>query len=214
MAIRAVLFDLDGTLLNTLEDIADSMIRALLENGLPVHELDAYKYFVGDGVKTLAMRATGFREEIAPKVLRAYQAYYSAGCENKTRPYEGVKDMLLKLSAMGLKLCVFSNKPHRDTQYVTARYFPGIKFDAVRGQMEGVPVKPDPTGALEIAREMGILPADYLYVGDTGVDMTCANAAGMTPVGVLWGFRKREELMENKARHIIAAPGELLDLVK
>ncbi len=214
MAVRAILFDLDGTLLNTLEDIADSMNRALLENGLPVHALDAYKYFVGDGVKTLAMRATGFREKIAPKVLSAYQAYYSVGCENKTRPYEGVSEMLQKIISMGLKLCIFSNKPHRDTLYVTARYFPSIKFDAIRGQMEGVPVKPDPTGALEIARQLDIAPTDFMYVGDTGVDMTCANAASMTPVGVLWGFRKREELLENNARHIIAAPLELLDLIK
>lgn len=214
MAVRAILFDLDGTLLNTLEDIADSMNRALLENGLPAHELNAYKYFVGDGVKTLAMRVTGFREEIAPKVLSAYQAYYSVGCENKTRPYEGVKDMLQRLSSMDLKLCVFSNKPHKDTLYVTARYFPEIKFDAVRGQMEGIPVKPDPTGALEISEQLNIPPDHILYVGDTGVDMTCAANAGMIPVGVLWGFRTREELAENKARHIIAAPGELLDLVK
>ena len=214
MAVRAILFDLDGTLLNTLADIADSMNRALMENGLQAHGLDAYKYFVGDGVKTLARRATGFREELVPQVLNAYQAYYAAGCQNKTRPYEGVREILSTLKSMGLKLCVFSNKPHRDTLHVTAHYFPDMKFDAVRGQMENVPVKPDPTGALEIARELDIPPANFLYVGDTGVDMACANAAGMVPVGVLWGFRTREELAENNARHIIASPRELPGLVK
>ena len=213
MAVRAVLFDLDGTLLNTLEDIADSMNRALIENGLPAHKLEAYKYFVGDGVKTLAMRACGFQEDQVQKVLTAYQAYYSAGCENKTRPYKGVKEMLARLAGMELKLCVFSNKPHRDTQYVMSRYFQKIHFHVIRGQLEGVPVKPDPTGALAIASELAISPADFLYVGDTGVDMTCANRAGMTPVGVLWGFRPLEELMQNEARHIIASPGDLLSLI-
>ncbi len=213
MSTRAVLFDLDGTLLNTLEDIADSMNRALLENGLPEHPLDAYRYFVGDGVKTLAQRTTGFREELVPAVLAAYQAYYAAGCRNKTRPYEGIMDMLEELARHGLSLCVFSNKPHQDTLNVMAHYFPRIRFDAIRGQKENVPVKPDPTGALDIARELGISPEAFLYAGDTGVDMACANAAGMIPVGVLWGFRPKEELAAHHARHLIEKPEELLMLL-
>ena len=213
MAVRAVLFDLDGTLLNTLMDIADSMNRALLENGLPEHPLDAYRYFVGDGVKTLAQRATGFREEYIPAVLKAYQAYYAAGCRNKTRPYDGVMEMLATLERRGLKLCVFSNKPHQDTRNVMAYYFPHIRFDAIRGQKENVPVKPDPTGALETAMELHIPPEDFLYVGDTGVDMDCANASGMIPVGALWGFRPKEELVEHHARHLIEKPEDLLTLL-
>jgi phosphoglycolate phosphatase len=212
MAIQAVLFDLDGTLLNTLEDIADSMNKALLENGLPQHPTYAYRYFVSDGVKTLARRATGFKEELAPIVQKAYQSYYAAGCRNKTLPYDGVTIMLNGLFQRGLKLCVFSNKPHQDTRNVMAYYFPDIRFDAILGQKENVPVKPDPTGALEIARELRIPTEDFLYVGDTGVDMACANAAGMIPVGALWGFRPREELIENHARHLIEKPEDLLAL--
>jgi phosphoglycolate phosphatase len=209
MAIRAVLFDLDGTLLNTLEDIADSMNRALSDHGLPEHPLNAYRYFVGDGVKTLAKRATGFKEELVPIVQKAYQTYYAAGSRNKTRPYNGVNIMLAELKRRGLKLCVFSNKPHQDTLNVMAYYLPDTHFDAVRGQKENVPVKPDPTGALDIARELQIPTKDFLYVGDTGVDMACANAAGMIPVGALWGFRLREELVEHGARYLIAKPEEL-----
>ena len=213
MAARAVLFDLDGTLLNTLEDIADSMNRALLENGLPEHPLDAYRYFVGDGVKTLARRATGFRENAVPAVLHAYQTYSAAGCRNRTRPYDGIADMLASLERLGLPLCIFSNKPHKDTQRVTACYFPNIRFAAVRGQQESVPVKPDPAGALMIAGELDIPPKDFLYVGDTGVDMACANASGMVPVGALWGFRQREELVAHRARHLIQRPEALLALL-
>jgi phosphoglycolate phosphatase len=213
MAVRAVLFDLDGTLLNTLEDIADSMNRALSDSGLPEHPLNAYRFFVGDGVKTLTRRVTGLHEELVPIVQKAYQSYYTAGSKNKTRPYDGVAIMLAGLVRHGLKLCVFSNKPHQNTLNVIAYYFPDTHFDAVHGQKENVPVKPDPTGALEIARELQIPPNEFLYVGDTGVDMDCANAAGMIPVGVLWGFRSREELMEHHARYLIEKPEELLNLV-
>ncbi len=214
MVTRAVLFDLDGTLLNTLEDIADSMNQALLENGLPEHPLDAYRYFVGDGVKTLAQRATGFKVESIPAVMTAYQSYYAAGCRNKTRPYDGVMDMLPELIKRKLSICVFSNKPHKDTLNVMAYYFPHIRFDIIRGQKESVPVKPDPTGALDIAKELHISPEEFLYVGDTGVDMACANAAGMIPIGALWGFRPREELVEHHARHLIEKPQELLPLLQ
>jgi len=213
MAVQAVLFDLDGTLLNTLADIADSMNRALLENGLKEHPLDAYRFFVGDGVKTLAQRATGFRADAIAAVLKAYQTYYAANCRNKTRPYDGVMEMLAALERRRLKLCVFSNKPHQDTLNVMAYYFPHIRFAAIRGQKENVPVKPDPTGALETAGELHTPPEDFLYVGDTGVDMACANAAGMIPIGALWGFRPREELVAHHARHLIEKPEELLALL-
>ncbi len=213
MAVQAVLFDLDGTLLNTLADIADSMNKALSDSGLMQHPLDAYRYFVGDGVKELAMRATGFNAQAAPGVLKKYQAYYAAGCRNKTQPYDGILDMLSKLNRLGLPVCIFSNKPHADTLNVTAYYFPKINFAIVRGQQEGVPVKPDPTGANRIAREMGLAPEHFLYVGDTAVDMDCAHNAGMVPVGALWGFRPREELETHRAKHLIAHPGELLALV-
>ncbi len=213
MATKAIMFDLDGTLLNTLEDIADSMNQALMDNGLPVHDIDTYRYFVGNGITTLAKRACGMREDLIHAVLKAYKAYYTAGCQNKTRPYDGVMDMLTALISKGYKLCVFSNKPHQDTLDVVAHYFPNIPFRAVRGQTENVPVKPDPTGALETSKDMGIAPKDFIYVGDTGVDMDCANAAGMVPVGVLWGFRPQEELTAHNALHLIERPLDLLTLL-
>jgi phosphoglycolate phosphatase-like HAD superfamily hydrolase len=136
-----------------------------------------------------------------------------AGSKNKTHPYDGITMMLKELVRRRLKLCVFSNKPHQDTLNVTSFFFPDTHFDIIRGQKEKVPVKPDPTGALEIARELDILPKDFLYVGDTGVDMACANAAGMIPVGALWGFRPKEELIEHHARHLIGKPEDLLALL-
>lgn len=213
MAIQAVLFDLDGTLLNTLEDIADSMNRALSDHKLPQHPIDAYRYFVGDGVRELAMRAAGFNAQAAPAVLKTYQAYYAAGCRDKTRPYGGVPDMLAALNRLDLPICVLSNKPHKDTLNVTAHYFPKIDFAIVRGQQEGVPVKPDPAGANSIAKYLNLSPERFLYVGDTAVDMDCARSAGMVPVGALWGFRPREELEAHQARYLIEQPGELLGLI-
>jgi len=209
--IRAVLFDLDGTLTNTLHDIAFAMNRALTLNGLPAWPEDAYRYLVGDGAKKLAERAVREHTDMQAKVLNDYQQYYQEHACDTTRPYDGVPEMLDRLHAMGLKLCVFSNKPHQDTLTVVRRYFPDVPFDVVRGQVEGVPVKPDPAGALLAARSAGVEPARFLYLGDTATDMRCARNAGMTPVGVLWGFRDEKELIENGAARVIARPEELFD---
>lgn len=212
MPYKACLFDLDGTLLNTLEDIADSMNRALQEAGLPTHPLDAYRYFVGNGVKILVERALSGHLEAFDQVEAAYRAYYSAGSHNKTRPYPGIEDILRALHRAGVPLCVLSNKPHGDTLQVMKEYFPDIPFAIVRGQIEGVAPKPDPAGALAIAEDMKFAPGDFLYSGDTAVDMTCAREAGMVPLGVTWGFRPRQELAEAGAAYIIDDPGEIVSL--
>ena len=214
MAVKACLFDLDGTLLNTLFDIGDAMNHALSDNGLPEHSYDAYRYFVGNGVKVLTERATGFKEDAYDRVLAAYRAYYAAGCRNKTGPYEGIQAMLAALSRMGLPLCVLSNKPHDDTLEVVSYYFHDIAFTKVQGQLDSVPVKPDPAGALVIAKALNISPSDFLYAGDTGVDMACARSAGMQAVGVTWGFRPEAELLEYGAQHIISHPDELPTLIQ
>lgn len=208
--IRAVLFDLDGTLTNTLEDIAFAMNRALRLHHLPEHPVDAYRYLVGNGARVLAQRAVSEKKEMAESVQQAYQAYYERHNLVRTRPYDGISALLEGLQARGLKLCVFSNKPHADTCRVVAHFFPEVDFAAVRGQMEGVPVKPDPAGALLVAKELDIPPEDFLYLGDTDVDMLCARQAGMHPVGAAWGFRGAEELRQAGAERILQKPEELL----
>ena len=212
--IRAVLFDLDGTLTDTLVDIADAMNRALRLHGLPEWPLEAYRYLVGDGAKKLAERAVRDRQELALSVQRAYQAYYETHTLVKTRPYDGVPELLRTLQEMGLKLAVFSNKPDADTKGVVAHFFPEIRWAAVRGQVEGVPVKPDPTGALAVARAMDVPPDEVLYLGDTSTDMQCALNAGMYPVGALWGFRTAQELEESGAAVLAAHPADVLTQIK
>ena len=215
MAVKAVLFDLDGTLLNTIDDIRDSMNSALEALSLPTHDVQSYCYFVGDGVQKLSERAVGDKNtQLVPEVLRLYRGNYAQNSKNKTKPYDGIEAMLTALDEKGIPMAVFSNKPDKDTKDVVAHYFPGISFAHVQGQLESVPVKPHPAGALDIARLLGVKPVDFLYVGDTGVDMRCAKAAGMQSVGATWGFRSMAELIENGAQHIIHAPESLLALLR
>ena len=208
---KAVLFDLDGTLTDTLQDISAAMNRALRLHGLMEFAVEDYRYLVGDGAKKLAERAVRGRLELQGAVLRDYQAYYETHTLVTTRPYDGVPELLSALEARGMKLCVLSNKPHADTCHVVSHFFPQIPFAVVRGQMEGVPVKPDPTGALAVAREIQAAPESFLYLGDTSVDMTCARRAGMYPVGVTWGFRTAEELRDAGAELLISHPLALLE---
>lgn len=212
--MKAVLFDLDGTLTNTLTDIANAMNRALRLHGLAEYPVDAYRYLVGDGAKKLAERAVGDQQALRAAVQADYQAYYEIHNQETTRPYDGVPEMLDGLARLGYRLCVLSNKPHADTVNVVRHYFPEVDFAVVRGQMEGVPVKPDPAGALAVAAEMRIAPAEFFYLGDTSVDMTCARRTGMRPVGVLWGFREEKELREAGAEWVIARPEEMLAIAR
>ncbi len=207
---KAVIFDLDGTLTNTLQDIANAMNRALRLLGLPEYPTDAYRYMVGNGAKKLAERAVGSRQELAVEALELYQSYYEKHTHDITRPYDGIPQLLEALEERDIKLCVLSNKPHADTQGVIRYFFPDIHWAVVRGQIEGVPVKPDPAGALAIVRELNVQPDECLYLGDTSVDMLTATRAGMQAVGVLWGFRDEKELRENGAKLILAEPMELL----
>lgn len=212
--IKAVLFDLDGTLTNTLEDIADAMNRSLRLHDLPEWPVEAYRYLVGDGAKKLAERAVRSRQELALSVQREYQAYYQDHTQVKTRPYAGVPEMLRALQAKRIPMAVFSNKPDADTKRVVGHFFPDIRWKAVRGQMEGVPVKPDPAGALAVAQALDAAPTEVLYLGDTSTDMQCARNAGMHPVGVLWGFREEAELREHGAEIVIACPMDVLSVTE
>lgn len=209
---KAVLFDLDGTLTDTLADIAAAMNRALRLHGLPEWPVDAYRYLVGNGAKVLSERCVRDRQELAPAVRATYQAYYQEHNLVMTRPYDGVPEMLRALADRGLALAVLSNKPDADTKNVVRHFFPDVPFSVVRGQVEGVPVKPDPAGAVAVAREMGIPMGEFLYLGDTDVDMQTARAAGMHPVGALWGFRTEEELRAGGAELLAGSPGDLLKI--
>jgi phosphoglycolate phosphatase len=212
--LRAVLFDLDGTLLDTLADLADSMNAVLRGRGFPEHPRDSYRFFIGDGVPTLVRRAlpppAAADPELAEAAVLEYHREYSRRWDAATHPYAGIPELLAELARRGLPMAVLSNKPDRFTRTCTERFFPDIRFASVEGQRQDRPHKPDPTGALEAARRMGVEAAEVLYVGDSSVDMLTARAAGMFPLGVSWGFRPRAELLAHGARAIAEKPPDML----
>lgn len=216
MTYKAIIFDLDGTLLNTLEDLADAVNRVLVGRGFPMHTLDEYRYFIGDGATMLITRALP-EEQRNDDTIRAcledFRQDYAQNWNVKTRPYDGIKEMLDALTARGLKIAVLSNKPHEPTKRCVVDLLPNWTFDVILGQRDAVYRKPDPAGALEVAERLNIPRADFLYLGDSAIDMKTAIAAGMFPVGVLWGFRSAEELLENGARALIKRPLEILNLL-
>lgn len=215
MTAKAIIFDLDGTLLDTLDDLAQATNRVLRTQGFPVHQVAAYRFFVGNGARMLITRAlpeTARQEAIIQQCLPLMLADYAAHWRDVSRPYDGVPELLTALQQTDLKLAILSNKPHDFTLECVRGLLPDWRFDYVLGQRDGQPPKPDPAGALTIAAAFQIDPADFLYVGDTNTDMQTANAAGMFPVGALWGFRPRAELVANGARILLAHPLELLAL--
>lgn len=213
MNFKGVIFDLDGTLLDTLEDLADSMNCVLERNRLPVHELAAYKYFVGDGVEMLVRRALPF--EVADqgefqRFVRAMRNEYGCRWAEKTRPYPGVADMLAAFAAAGFEMAVLSNKPDDATRQIIQRFLPQAPFRLVIGATPEKPKKPDPRVALEIAHRLRLPPERFLFMGDTSIDMATAVSAGMFPVGVLWGFRTGEELIAAGAKRLLERPADAL----
>ena len=216
MKYKAVIFDLDGTLLDTIEDLSDSMNVSLEKMGFPGHTTESYKMFVGDGVRMLAQRALpqdACSSENIDLCLRFMDKEYNMRLFEKTRPYEGIENLLDGLCSKNVKIAVLSNKLNQFTGTIIAKLLPNWKFEVVFGERPGIPKKPDPSGAIEIAEIMGISPENILYLGDTSIDMKTANSAGMHSVGATWGFRSREELLSSGAKAIIDAPLELLDLL-
>ncbi|MFA6133809.1 MAG: HAD family hydrolase [Phycisphaerae bacterium] len=213
---KAVIFDLDGTLLDTLEDLADSMNSVLAGMGFPPHPIDAYKYFVGDGIVLLVERALpeGHRDEATvAATVQAQRREYGKRWADKSRPYEGVPQLLDKLTERGIPVAILSNKPHDFTGIVVARLLPQWQFAAVIGEGEGTPKKPAATGALRISAQLSLSPEECLYVGDTNTDMQTAAAAGMYAAGALWGFRTAPELLAAGAKTLLAHPLDLLGLL-
>ena len=214
--ITSVVFDLDGTLLDTLDDLGDSMNQVLAEMACPIHEIDAYRYFVGNGIRMLAQRALpeDRRDDATvTAAVEAMQREYAGRWHAKTRPYDGVMDLLEELTRHGVPLAVLSNKPDVFVKKAVDHYFAPSLFRSVYGALDGVPRKPDPTLALRVAGELG-LPADQAcLLGDSGSDMQTAKRAGMLPVGVRWGFRDASELERNGAAHLLEKPKDLLSLL-
>lgn len=211
---QCVLFDLDGTLLDSLADLAHSMNTVLDRFGLPQHPVAAYRYFVGDGMETLARRVLPPNhgdDSLVQRTVAAMREEYAGRWANETKPYPGIPELLDGLAERGVDMVILSNKPDDFTHKVVATLLGRWRFRVVRGVRADGVKKPDPSPALAIADELGLTPADFLYLGDTNTDMLTANRAGMHAVGALWGFRTAEELKKNGAKALIARPQELLE---
>ena len=211
LAIAGVIFDLDGTLVDSLADIRRAMNQVLAEHGWPVHDADAYRYFIGAGAGVLVQRALPepHRDEW-PSVLERFRAVYSADLFGETYVYEGAHELLAELGRRGLPMCILSNKPHAMTVRVVQHFFPEVPFVEVAGAKPDVPRKPSPEAALQQALLMGAAPPRVALLGDSGSDMQTACAAGMMPIGVDWGNRTEDELRASGAQTILSRPLELL----
>jgi phosphoglycolate phosphatase len=213
---RLAIFDLDGTLLDSLEDLANSANAMLVEAGFRPHDLGSYRHFVGNGARNLVERIlpeTAREPEIIDRCLCRYLSIYGERWDEKSRSYDGIPELLDGLQARQVELAVLSNKSQEATNRCIERFFGGWPWLRVIGQREGHPRKPDPAGVFEILGAAGLKAGDAVYVGDTDTDMQTAVAAGVLPVGVLWGFRDREELEKNGARKIIGKPVDLLGIL-
>ena len=216
MPYGAVIFDLDGTLIDSLDDLADAMNSVLESLGYPTHPRAPYRRFVGDGVVMLVRRALPPEirdEEAISEYVGMMREEYARRWLNRTRPYPGVLELLRALRGHGLRTAVLSNKPDAATRTIVSELFADHAFDHVHGALPDRPLKPDPTTALEIAAKWSLPPKRIVYVGDTDIDMRTGQRAGMFAVGVTWGFRDEDELRNSGARRIVRHPVELLDIV-
>lgn len=210
---KLVIFDLDGTLLNTIADLATATNQALQHYGYPTHEVDAYRFFVGNGINKLFERALPESERTEENILKIrseFVPYYDIHNADLSRPYPGIAELLEALQQKGVLIAVASNKYQAAARKLVTYYFPNIRFAEVLGQREGVPTKPDPAIVNDILAQTGVKREEVLYVGDSNVDMQTAHNAGVTAVGVSWGFRPRTELEALHPAHIIDKAEELL----
>jgi len=216
MKNKAVIFDLDGTLAYTLEDIADSMNRVLNDHGFQEHDYETYKGFVGHGIRNLVYRAIPPEKRIDKLIDQCHIEMidiYRENCLVKSRLYDGITELVNSLFEKGIKLAIFSNKAHELTVKVVDGLFGPGKFNFILGSGPDLPSKPEPDGALQIAKEIGVDPVEMAYVGDSGTDMLTAKRAGMFAIGVTWGYRDKDDLIKNGADLIIDTPLEIINII-
>ena len=214
MKYKLVIFDMDGTILNTLEDLADSINYALSQNGFPKRTIDEVRCFVGNGIRKLVERAVpcGTSESGMNQVHESFTAYYKVHCADKTRPYDGILALIRRLREAGCLTAVVSNKADYGVQELCRDYFPGL-FDVAVGEREGIRKKPSPDAVLEVLSRLGIKQEEAVYVGDSDVDLATAENSGLDCIAVEWGFRGREFLAEHGAKVIVSSPEEILGIM-
>lgn len=213
MNFKAVIFDLDGTLVNSLQDIADSMNIVLKSYNFPTHSYKKHQSFIGSGIRSLVSKSlpvTHNNEKQIDSCFNAMIEVYRDHCTHKTKPYDGIIELLDNLKSRDIKISVLSNKADEFTKKITHALFPNY-FDPVIGLSIEAHKKPNPFGAVEISKTLRLKPEEIIYIGDTGIDMQTANNANMFAIGVLWGFRPKEELILNGAKYLLSNP---LDLIK
>jgi|YNPMSStandDraft_1061717.scaffolds.fasta_scaffold23964_1 phosphoglycolate phosphatase len=215
MGINGVIFDLDGTLLDTIADLAYSVNSVLSRHGYRKHPVEAYKQFIGDGMTMLMQRAVGDTrsdEEIA-KLVAELKDEYAKNWNKETRPYPGIHELLQELSHKKITMSVFSNKSHEFTIAMVQYYFPDIAFSVILGLQDSIPRKPDPCGALLIARTMGIEPSQIAMIGDSVTDIQMAHSCGMYSIGVSWGYRPLDVLIQHNPHAIAHIPADIMQII-
>lgn len=215
MKFKAVFFDLDGTLVNSLEDLAASTNYVLSRHGYPTHNVESFKYFAGDGIAKMLERAMP-PEKVTPEALEKvksdFMAYYAHHYADNTSAYDGLKDLVACFKKSGLKLAVVTNKAQEMAEKVVTKVY-GNSFDYILGMREGIPAKPDPTGVLLAMKELKVAPSECAFVGDTGMDVAAGVNSKAYPIGVLWGFRDKKELAEFGAKEFAENADQLKSIV-
>jgi len=216
MKKKAIIFDLDGTLLNSLIDIAESVNYVLEKYNFPTHNIEDYKYMIGNGIQVLIEKAlpNNISKTDFEKYFNEASTIYEKRQTQKSHPYDGIIDMLNSLSDKGISLNILSNKPDNFTKDVVKHFFKDIDFKIVFGAREGVPKKPAANAVNEIVKTIGLDKQEFIYMGDTSTDMLTANAANIESIGVTWGYRKVDELLNAGAKHIVNSPIEVLEFFK
>lgn len=213
--IKAVIFDLDGTLANTLLDLQDAVNRALLKYGFPTHSTEEYRMFVGNGMDNLVYRASGEieDEQMLSKIKAEFMSYYADHSCDKTASYDGIAELLSEIKKMGLKTAVVTNKDDGAAKDMVLKLF-GDVFDIVAGHTKDFPHKPDPALTHSVMEKLGVSPRECIFLGDSGVDIKTGVNSGATPVGETWGFRDEDELRSCGAKYIIHKPADLIGIIK